>query len=99
MYMYVIDNKLYSILFYSMPAARRERDCCTTYLQYLQMVRQLLVDAAKEIAATYKFSMRKVVGLRTDRASVMASDLNGVNGLMTNDNPHLIFMHSVCHRI
>ena len=58
-----------------------------------------VVDAVKEVAATYKFGMGKVVGLGTDGASVMASNLNGVNGLLTIDNPHLVFMHCVCHRL
>ena len=58
-----------------------------------------VVDAVKEVAATYKFGMRKVVGHGTDGASVMASNLNGVNGLLMNDNPHLVFVHCVCHRL
>ena len=37
--------------------------------------------------------------LRTDGASVMASDLNGVNNLVRNDNPHIVFVHCVCHRL
>ena len=47
----------------------------------------------------YKFGMRKVVGLGTDGVSVMASEMNCVNGLLTKDNPHLIFMHCVHHRL
>ena len=47
----------------------------------------------------YKFGIRKVVGLGTDGASVMASEMNGVNGLLTKDNPHLIFMYCVHHRL
>ena len=76
--------------------------CCTAYLQCMKIAdgkAVTVVDAVKEVAATYKFNMRKVVGLGTDGASVMASDLNGVNGLLTNDNPHLVFMHCVCHRL
>ena len=26
-------------------------------------------------------------------------EINGFNALMTNDNPHTIFVHSVCHRL
>ena len=37
--------------------------------------------------------------LRTDGASVMASDLNGVNHLVRNDNPPIVFVHCVCHRL
>ena len=72
--------------------------CCTAYLQCVKIANGkavTVVDAVKEVAATYKFGMRKV----TDGTSVMASDLNGVNGLLTNDNPHLVFMHCVCHRL
>ena len=36
---------------------------------------------------------------RDGRASLMASDLNGVNGLLTKDNPHLVFVHCMCHRL
>ena len=76
--------------------------CCTAYLQCMKIAdgkAVTVVDAVKEVAATYKFNMRKVVGLGTDGASVMASDLNGVNGLLTKDNPDLGFMHCVCHRL
>ena len=76
--------------------------CCTAYLQCVKIAdgkAVTVVDAVKEVAATYKFGMRKMVGLGTEGASVMASDPNGVNGPLTNDNPHLVFMHCVCHRL
>ena len=76
--------------------------CCTAYLQCVKIAdgkAVTVVDAVKEVAATYKFGMGKVVGLGTDGASMMASNLNGVIGLLTNDNPHLVFMKCVCHRL
>ena len=86
----------------SLSGTSRWGACCTAYLQCMKIAdgkAVTVVDAMKEVAATYKFNMRKVVGLGTDGASVMASDLNGVNGLLTNDNPHLVFIHCVCHRL
>ena len=41
------------------------------------------------------FDMHKVVGLGSDGASVMASDLNGMNELMKRDNQDIIFLHCV----
>ena len=29
----------------------------------------------------------------------MASDRNRMNGLLTKDNPHLVLVHYVCHRL
>ena len=58
-----------------------------------------VVDAVKVVAATYKFGMGKVVGFGNDGASMMASNLNGVIGLLTKDNPHLVFIQCVCHRL
>ena len=31
--------------------------------------------------------------------SVMASDMNRMNRLLTKDNPHLVSVHYVCHRL
>ena len=52
-------------------------------------------QAVHDTCRKHSIPMTKIVGLGTDGASVMASDLNGVNGLMTHDNPHIIFC-SLC---
>ena len=41
----------------------------------------------------------QIIGLGSDGAAAMASDLNGLNALMTNDNPYTVFVHCVCHQI
>ena len=41
----------------------------------------------------------QIIGLGSDGAAAMASDLNGLNALMTNDNPYTVFVHCVCHRL
>ena len=41
----------------------------------------------------------QIIGLGSDGAAAMASDLNGLNALMTNDNPYMVFVHCVRHRI
>ena len=41
----------------------------------------------------------EVVGLGTDGASNMASDLNGLNGLWKDVNPFTTHVHCVCHRL
>ena len=41
----------------------------------------------------------QVMGLGTDGAAVMASDMNGLNGLMTEDNPYCVYVHCVCHSL
>ena len=50
-------------------------------------------------AAPPQPTTRKVLGLRMDGASVMESDINGVNGLLTKNKPQLVFIHCVCHRL
>ena len=76
--------------------------CCTCYLECVKVCdgkATSIFSALKEVASKYHFTMRKVVGLGTDGANVMASDLNGVNGLISHDNPHVVFVHCVCHRL
>ena len=58
-----------------------------------------LCQALHDTAHKYAISLTKIVGLRTDGASVMASYLNGVNGVVRNDNPHIVFVHCVCNRL
>ena len=41
----------------------------------------------------------QIIGLGSDGAAAMASNLNGLNALMTNDNPYTVFVHCVCHRL
>ena len=41
----------------------------------------------------------QIIGLRSDDTAAMASDLNGFNSLMTNDNPYTVFVHCVCYRL
>ena len=41
----------------------------------------------------------QIIGLESDGAAAMASDLNGLNALMTNDNPYTVFVHCVCHSL
>ena len=41
----------------------------------------------------------QIIGLGSDGEAAMASDLNGLNALMTNDNPYTVFIHCVCHRL
>ena len=43
--------------------------------------------------------MTKVIGLGSDRASVMASDIRGINGMLKKQNPFLVFEHCVAHRL
>jgi len=76
--------------------------CSTSYLECMKVCdgkAMSIFNALKEVASKYHFNMRKVVGLGTDGANVMASDLNGVNGLISHDNPHVVFVHCVCHRL
>ena len=74
----------------------------TTFLQCAKIkdgcaatVFQALTDVLKHFEVPYK----KVVGLGTDGASVMASDRNGLNGLVKRENPFCIYVHCVCHRL
>ena len=38
----------------------------------------------------------QIIGLGSGGAAAMASDLNGLNALMTNDNRYTVFVHCVC---
>ena len=39
----------------------------------------------------------QIIGLGSEGAAAMVSDLNGLNALMTNDNPYTVFVYCVCH--
>ena len=39
------------------------------------------------------------MGLGTDGASNVASNLNGLNGLWKEQNPYTVHVHCVCHRL
>ena len=52
-----------------------------------------------DTAHKYAISLTKLVDLGTDGAFVIASNFNGVNGLVRNDNPHIVFVHCVCHPV
>ncbi|XP_078608598.1 zinc finger protein 862-like [Branchiostoma floridae x Branchiostoma japonicum] len=51
------------------------------------------------ILGGYDIPVRKVLGLGIDGAAVMASDINGVTGLLHRDNPYTVAIHCVCHRL
>ncbi|XP_071793337.1 zinc finger protein 862-like [Asterias amurensis] len=74
----------------------------TSFLQCVEVrdgTSKTLYSAVHKTLASYKVPIRKVVGLGTDGASAVASDINGLNGLITADNPYCIFVHCVCHRL
>ena len=58
-----------------------------------------VVNAVKSVITKFGVPISKVVGLGSDGASAMASELNGVNGLLKQDNPFLVFSHCVAHRL
>ena len=58
-----------------------------------------ICQALHDTAQIYAISLTKIVGLRTDGASVMASYPHGVNGVVRNDNPHIVFVHCVYNRL
>ena len=58
-----------------------------------------VVNAVKTVIIKFGVHISKVMGLGIDGGSVMASELNGVNGLMKLDNPFLVFSHCVAHRL
>src|SRR6218665_1344055 len=58
-----------------------------------------LLALIQETFKNFCVPITKVVGLGADGASVVASDLNGVNGLMKQLNPYCVFVHCVCHRL
>ena len=57
------------------------------------------VDAADVTMKKFGVPMTKVIGLGSDGASVMASDIRGVNGMMKQLNPFLVFVYCVAHRL
>ena len=56
-----------------------------------------VVDTVDVTMKTFGVPMTKVIGLGSDGASVMASDIRGVNGMMKQLNPFLVFVHCVVH--
>lgn len=58
-----------------------------------------IFDSVRDALAEFGVPMSKVVGLGTDGASVMASDLNGVTGLIHQAAPHCVCVHCCCHRL
>ena len=58
-----------------------------------------VVDAVDVTMKKFGVPMTKVIGLGSDGASVMASDIRGVNGMMKQLNPFLVFVHCVAHRL
>ena len=58
-----------------------------------------VVNAIKTVITKFGVDISKVVGLGSDGASAMASELNGVNGLLMQENPFLVFSHCVAHRL
>lgn len=55
--------------------------------------------AVKAALNQFDIPFSKVIGLGSDGASVMASHINGLNGLFHEENPFIIFVHCVCHRL
>ncbi|KAJ8018286.1 hypothetical protein HOLleu_43803 [Holothuria leucospilota] len=60
---------------------------------------QTIFATVKEAMCKFKIPMAKVIGLGSDGASVMASHINGLNGFFHEDNPFIVFVHCVCHRL
>ena len=54
-----------------------------------------VVNAVKTVITKFGLDISKVVGLGSDGASAMASELNGVK----RENPPLVFSHCVAHRL
>ena len=57
-----------------------------------------VVNAVKTVITKFGVDINQVVGLGSD-TSAMASELNGVNGLLKQENPSLVFSHCVAHRL
>ena len=58
-----------------------------------------VVDAVGVTMKKFGVPMTKVIGLGSDGASVMASDIRGVNGMLKKQNRFLVFVHCVAHRL
>ena len=58
-----------------------------------------VVNAVKTVITKFGVDINQVVGLGRDSASAMASELNGVNGLLKQENPSFVFSHCVAHRL
>lgn len=58
-----------------------------------------IFQALSGVLKEFGIAFRKVVGLGTDGAAVMASSNNGLNGLMKIQNPFCVYVHCVCHRL
>ncbi|CAB3998022.1 zinc finger 862-like [Paramuricea clavata] len=58
-----------------------------------------IVEAVKKILGDFSIPVNKLTGLGIDGASVMASDMNGVLGLLQRENPFLIGIHCINHRL
>ena len=79
-----------------------DRNLQTTFLKCKTIrdgTANTVLEATIDILQSFGIRPLKVMGLGTDGASVMASDRNGLNGLMKELNPHSIFVHCVCHRL
>ena len=78
----------------------KEGKCMTQFLDCV-VVRDgkaaTVVDAVNVTMKKSGVPMTKVIGLGSDGSSVMASDIRGVNGMMKQLNPFLVFVHCVAH--
>ena len=57
-----------------------------------------IMNSTKTTLRNFGVKIGKVAGLGTDGAAVMASDMNGLRGLMGEENPFCVHVHCVCHR-
>nr|XP_006822498.1 PREDICTED: zinc finger protein 862-like [Saccoglossus kowalevskii] len=60
---------------------------------------ETIFNALKDELRDKGVKFRRMVGFGADGANVMASDMNGVTGLIHQDNPYSVCIHCVCHRL
>ena len=73
----------------------------TTFLECRQVrdgKASTMMEAVQTSLWNFGVPVAKVAGLRTDAAAVMASELNGLRGLMAEENPFCVHIHCVFHR-
>ena len=73
----------------------------TTFLECRQVrdgKAPTVMEAVQTSLRNFGVPVAKVAGLGTDGAAVMASQLNGLRGLMAEENPFCVHVHCVCHR-
>ena len=60
---------------------------------------QAIYDLLKEELLSSQLGIKNLMGLATDGASVMVGTREGVTSKLKRDNPCIIAIHCVCHRL